>query len=54
MSSNSYERLKVLLYLIVPTLLINWQGSGNMSESNMTEINNNIKNNPITATNTAP
>lgn len=54
MSLNSTQRLNfllMLLVLIVPTAATNiwkaWQGTGNMTESNMTEIKNLIKNNAV-------
>lgn len=56
MSLNSFQRLSfllVLLVLTVPALSDDWQASGNMTESNVTEINTAIKSHPITSATTA-
>ena len=56
MSLNELQRLSMLLIfiaLIAPSLQLNWQGSGNMSESNMTEIQTAINNNPLTSSSSA-
>ena len=53
MSSKDFQRLCVLFLLLtfnVPAFSLNWQGTGNMSGSNMTEIHTAITNNPITST----
>lgn len=52
MNSNCSQRLSilfVLLALTVPALQIKWQGTGTMTDSNMTEIHNNIDSHPITS-----
>lgn len=41
------QRLCVFLILTIPVLPVNWQGTGNMSASNMTEIRTLILINPI-------
>ena len=52
MRSNDFLRLCVLFLILtlnVPVDSLDWQGSGNMSESNMTEIQTAINSNPITS-----
>lgn len=51
---NSTQRLSILLILslITSTLTVNWQGTGNMTDSNMTEISTTINRFPITSTST--
>lgn len=53
MTSNCFPRLSlliVLLILTIPALQLDWQGSGNMSQSNMTEIHTQISRYPISST----
>ena len=53
MGFNFLQRLCVFLVLTIPALSVNWQGTGNMSGSNMTEIQTTISNNPITSATSA-
>ena len=55
MSSNCLLKLNFLLFLlalIAPGSQMDWQSSGNMSESNITEIHTTIQDNPINSTRT--
>lgn len=56
MSLNCFQRLSFLLLLLAltaPALSRDWQGTGNMTQDNMTEIQNTINVYPITSS-TAP
>ena len=51
MSPNCFQRLSFLLLLLAltaPALSLDWQGTGNMTQDNMTEIWNAIGNNNST------
>ena len=53
MSLNCFQRLSFLFLLLaitVPALSKDWQGTGNMTSDNMTEIHNSINTYPITST----
>ena len=51
MKQRNFQRVGILLLLLtgnVHSLSVAWQGTGNMSQSNMTEVQTVISNNPIT------